>query len=149
MLAKAGTRSRPQALPKASGRWAWLAWLALLAVPLALATPAYRIETVATGLDRPWSLAFLPDGRALLTEGAGRLRLLVPDGDGRLRLQAQALDGLPALYNEGQAGLFEVLPDPDFARNQLLYLSYATGTRQANHLRVVRARLEGGRLQDV
>ena len=150
MLAKAGAWSSSQALLKASGRWAWLALLlGLLASSMTLAAPAYRVETVATGLKRPWSLAFLPDGRALLTEGAGRLRLLVPDGTGRLRLQPEAINGLPELYTEGQAGLFEVLPDPDFARNQLIYLSYATGTRQANHLRVVRARLDGGRLQNV
>lgn len=150
MLAKAGAWSSSQALPKASGRWAWLALLlGLLASSMTLAAPAYRVETVATGLKRPWSLAFLPDGRALLTESAGRLRLLVPDGTGRLRLQPEAINGLPELYTEGQAGLFEVLPDPDFARNQLIYLSYATGTRQANHLRVVRARLDDGRLQDV
>jgi glucose/arabinose dehydrogenase len=121
----------------------------LLGGPLATAAPTYKIETLATGLARPWSLAFLPDGRALLTEGAGRLRLLVPDAQGRLALQAEAIAGLPELYSEGQAGLFEVLPDPDFANNQLLYLSYATGTRQANHLRVIRARLDGMRLQDV
>ncbi|KTT30181.1 PQQ-dependent sugar dehydrogenase [Pseudomonas rhizoryzae] len=121
----------------------------VLGVPLTKAAPAYRIETVATGLARPWSLAFLPDGRALVTEGVGRLRVLVPDDQGRLSLQAEAVSGLPALYSEGQAGLFEVLPDPDFANNQLLYLSYASGTREANHLQVVRARLDGGRLQDV
>ncbi len=150
MLAKAGAWSSSQALPKASGRWTWLALLlGLLASSMTLAAPAYRVETVATGLKRPWSLAFLPDGRALLTEGAGRLRLLVPDGTGRFRLQAEAIIGLPELYTEGQAGLFEVLPDPDFARNQLIYLSYAIGTRQANHLRVVRARLDDRRLQDV
>ena len=150
MVATADACGRPRPLRKASGRWAWFVLLMiLLGGSPAMAAPAYRIETVATGLARPWSLAFLPDGRALLTEGAGRLRLLVPDGQGRLSLQAAAVTGLPELYTEGQAGLFEVLPDPDFANNQLLYLSYASGTRQANHLQVVRARLDGMRLQDV
>ncbi|KUM40055.1 glucose dehydrogenase [Pseudomonas sp. EpS/L25] len=149
-VAKADAWGRPQSLRKASRYWAWLAVLgALLGASLALAAPAYRIETVASGLQRPWSLAFLPDGRALLTEGVGRLRVLVPDGRGRLGLQTEAVSGLPELYSEGQAGLFEVLPDPDFATNRLLYLSYAAGTRQANHLKVMRARLDGTRLQEV
>ena len=124
MVAKADACGRPRPSCKASRYWAgFVLLMVVLGGPLATAAPAYRIETVATGLDRPWSLAFLPDGRALLTEGAGRLRLLVPDGAGRLRLQAEAVSGLPELYTEGQAGLFEVLPDPDFARNQLIYLS--------------------------
>ncbi|WP_295516654.1 PQQ-dependent sugar dehydrogenase [uncultured Pseudomonas sp.] len=123
--------------------------MVVLGGPVATAAPAYRVETVASELERPWSLAFLPDGRALVTEGVGRLRVLLPDGQGRLSLQAEAVSGLPELYNEGQAGLFEVLPDPDFATNRLLYLSYAAGTRQANHLKVMRARLDGTRLQDV
>lgn len=150
MVATADACGRPRPPGKASGRWAWFVLpMILLGGSLATAAPVYRIETVATGLARPWSLAFLPDGRALLTEGAGRLRLLVPDAQGRLNLQAAAVTGLPELYTEGQAGLFEVLPDPDFANNQLLYLSYASGTREANHLQVVRARLDGMRLQDV
>jgi glucose/arabinose dehydrogenase len=113
------------------------------------AATAYRIETVAEGLDHPWSLAFLPDGRALVTERAGRLRLLVPGADGRLRLQAPPVEGLPPVLAQGQSGLFEVLPAPDFAASGRLLLSFAHGTVQANHLRVVAARLDGATLRDL
>lgn len=128
-----------------------------LALPLALSglapAPAqavsYRVDTVAQGLEHPWSLAFLPGGRLLVTERPGRLRLIEPGADGRLTLRATPVAGLPAVLARGQAGLFEVLPHPGFASNGLLYLSYAHGTPEANHLRVVRARFDGTRLLDV
>jgi glucose/arabinose dehydrogenase len=113
------------------------------------AAGGYRTETVAEGLDHPWSLAFLPDGRALVTERAGRLRVLAPAADGRLRLQDAPVAGLPPVLARGQAGLFEVLPAPDFAASGRLLLSFAHGTLQANHLRVVSARLDGATLHDV
>ncbi len=112
----------------------------------AFATQAldYRVETLAKGLEFPWSLAFLPDGRMLVTERAGRLRVIA-DG----KLLPDAIGGLPPIYVSGQAGLFEVLPDPDFARNQLLFLSFAHGNSRANHTRIVRARLDGNALKEV
>lgn len=112
-------------------------------------TPAYRIETVATGLEHPWSLAFLPGGSLLVTERPGRLRLIEPAADGRLQLRPEPVGGVPPVLARGQSGLFDILPDPDFATNQRLWLSFAHGTLAANHLRVVSARLEGRQLQDV
>lgn len=109
----------------------------------------YRVETVATGLEFPWSLAFLPDGRMLVTEGVGLLRVIERSVNGMLVLRAQAVQGVPEVFAQGQAGLFDVLPDPDFIHNGWLYLSFAYGTREANHLRVVRARFDGARLDDV
>jgi glucose/arabinose dehydrogenase len=114
----------------------------------AQATP-YRVQTVAEGLDHPWSLAFLPDGRALVTERAGRLRLLEPAPAGPLRLHPQPVAGLPPVLAQGQAGLFEVLPGPDFASTGRLLLSFAHGSVESNHLRVVSARLAGGALREV
>lgn len=105
----------------------------------------YRIETVTAGLEHPWSLAFLPDGRMLVTERVGRLRLLGKDGS----LDPEPVAGLPEIFVAAQAGLMEVLLDPDFASNQWLYLSYAYGTERANNTRLARARLVDGRLQDV
>lgn len=104
----------------------------------------YRVTTLADDLDHPWSLATLPDGRLLVTERAGRLRVIA---EGRLREQPVA--GLPPVLAEGQGGLFEVLPDADFAQNQTLYLSFAAGTHAANATRVVSARLDGNTLADV
>ena len=124
----------------------WLAWAVTL--PLQAQTAAYRVETVATGLDHPWSLAFLPDGRMLVTERPGRLRLIEPGPDGRPQLRPDPVAGVPPVLSQGQSGLFEVLPDPDFARNRRILLSYAHGQPQANHLRVTAATLEGGRLVD-
>ena len=77
-------------------------------------------ETVARGLVHPWALAFLPDGRMLVTERPGRLRIVGADG-----ALSAPLAGVPAVYARGQGGLLDVAIDPDFARNRLVYLSYA------------------------
>jgi glucose/arabinose dehydrogenase len=98
---------------------------------------------VARGLDHPWSIAWLPDGRALVTELAGRVRVLE---NGRL---SAPLAGVPAVFRRSQGGLFEALPHPRFAQNRLVYLSYAAGTRGSNATRIARARLDGGRLTDL
>lgn len=127
--------------------------LLLTALAMAVSTPAaaqtvgYRIETVATGLVHPWSLAFLPGGGLLVTERPGRLRVIVPGADGRLTLRTAPVAGVPPVLAVGQAGLFDVLLDPDFATNRRLLLSFAHGTREANHLRVVSARFDGQQLQ--
>ena len=110
---------------------------------------AYRIETVATGLVHPWSLAFLPDGRLLVTERPGRLRLIEPGPDGRPALRDEPVAGVPPVLARGQAGLFDVVLDPDFAHNRRLLLSLAHGTPEANHLRVLRAEFDGRQLREV
>jgi glucose/arabinose dehydrogenase len=109
----------------------------------------YRVETVATGLVHPWSLAFLPDGRMLVTERPGRLRLIEPGPDGRPQLRAETVAGVPPVLARGQAGLFDVVLDPDFSNNGLVMLSFAHGKPEANHLRVVRARFDARQLLDV
>ncbi|MDP3521888.1 MAG: PQQ-dependent sugar dehydrogenase [Hydrogenophaga sp.] len=109
----------------------------------------HRIETVATGLVHPWSLAFLPGGRMLVTERPGRLRLIEPGPDGQPRLRPEAVAGVPPVLARGQAGLFDVVLDPDFANNRRLLLSFAHGTPEANHLRVVRAQFDGRQLLEV
>ncbi len=106
----------------------------------------YRVETVASGLEHPWSLAFLPGGRMLVTERPGRLRVIEPATDGRPTLRPEPVAGVPAVMASGQAGLFDVWVDPDFARNGRVLLSFAHGTPQANHLRVVSARFDGRQL---
>ncbi|WP_370662085.1 PQQ-dependent sugar dehydrogenase [Massilia oculi] len=106
----------------------------------------YRIETVAQGLDRPWSLAFLPDGRLLVTEMAGRLVAIGEDG----AKKPIATGGLPPVFQRGGTiGLMDVAIDPAFERNDLLYLTMGHGEEGANGTRLVRARLENDRLEDV
>jgi len=106
----------------------------------------YRVQTVATGLNRPWSIAFLPDGRALVTEMGGRLRAIAANGAS----SEIALEGLPPLFREGSvAGLMEVALDPEFARNGWIYLTLAHGNAGANGTRLVRARLVGDRIEQV
>lgn len=121
----------------------------LLAILLLLSStlPAHaevRYETLADGLGFPWSLAFLPDGTLLVTEREGRLRRI--DRGGRL---SDPLDGVPEVYVAGQGGLFDVVADADFERNQTVYLSYAHGDAGANATRVARARLLGDALVDL
>ncbi len=118
----------------------------LLLLMAAMATPAaaQRVETIASGLDHPWSIAFLPGtAGVLVTERGGRLLLIAPGQ------RPRAIAGVPAVHVAGQGGLFDVALHPDFARNRLLYLSFAHGTAGANATRIVRARLDGARLADV
>lgn len=119
--------------------------LLLLACCSAYAAAAdYRVRTLASGLDHPWSVAELPDGRLLVTERAGRLRL-IENGV----LAAEPVAGVPTVLAEGQAGLFDVLPDRDFASNGLLYLSFAAGSGEANSTNLVRARLDRRKLVEL
>lgn len=96
-----------------------------------------KVETIATGLEFPWGLAFLPDGRMLVTERPGRLNLLSADGRSRT-----PISGLPPLVSTRQGGLLDIALDPAFARNSLIYWSYsepqADGT---NNTAVARGRL--------
>lgn len=78
------------------------------------------VETVARNLQNPWGLAFLPDGRMLVTERPGRLRIVGPDGK-----LSDPVRGLPPIAARGQGGLLDVAPDPNFAQNRLVYLSFA------------------------
>lgn len=108
----------------------------------AAAAQAEQVQVMASGLDHPWSLAFLPGGDVLVTERAGRLWRLAPGG------QKRAISGVPAVRLAGQGGLFDVVLHPKFADNGLIYLSYAAGEKGANFTRVTRARLDGDRLLD-
>lgn len=104
----------------------------------------YRVVTVAEGLERPWSLAFLPNGDLLVTEKPGRLRL-IRDG----ALLDEPIAGVPAVHNVGQGGLLDVVPHPDYDENGWLYLSFARPLDdEASTTAVIRARLEGMTLVD-
>ncbi len=101
-------------------------------------------ETVATGLVNPWAIAFLPDGRALVTERPGRLRVISQSGQ-----LSPPLSGVPAVYASGQGGLLDVALDPQFATNQRIYLSYAEQGAGGAGTAVARARFTDTGLQEV
>jgi glucose/arabinose dehydrogenase len=98
---------------------------------------------VADSLDHPWSLAFLPDGKMLVTERRGQLRII--DG---VKVSAP-LAGVPEVFAKSQGGLFDVVLHPNYENNGWLYLSYAYGDDDANATRLARARLEGNSLVDM
>jgi aldose sugar dehydrogenase len=103
------------------------------------------VETVAEGLEHPWGLAFLPDGRMLVTERPGRLRLVMPGG----KLSAP-LEGVPRVQHAGQGGLLDVKLDPKFPENQRVYVSYAEPAPDGTAgTAVARGRLMDQRLEDV
>ena len=95
-----------------------------------------RTEVVAQGLERPWALAFLPDGRMLVTERPGRLRIVGADGT-----ISAPVRGVPAVYAQGQGGLLDVALDPAFGTNGLVYLSYAEPGTGGAGTAVARGRL--------
>lgn len=101
---------------------------------------AFEVLTVARGLDEPWGFAFLPSGEMLVTERAGRLRIV--SGTGEL---SAPLGGLPEVDDRNQGGLLDVAVDPDFANNALVYLSYSEPrSRGSNSTSVLRGRLLRG-----
>jgi len=112
--------------------------------PAKVVKSGYKVTEIAKGLDHPWSMAFLPDGSMLVTERAGRLRLIKEGA-----LQAQAIGGVPAVHTGSQAGLFDIVLHPNFAQNNIVYLTYAAGTDAANGTQVARARFDGSALQDL
>jgi len=108
---------------------------------------AFDVEEIVALLDHPWSLAFLPDGRVLVTERAGRLRIVTRDGQ-----ISTPVVGLPAVDARGQGGLLDVVLSPDFATDRLIFWSYAEPRHGGeNGTSVARGRLsdDGGRVENV
>jgi len=120
--------------------------ICLLALGVSTSTAAveFRLETFTSGLSLPWSIAFLPDGSALVTELGGQLRRIDSSGQA-----GDAIENIPAVYFAGQGGLFDVLLHPDFGRNGLVYLSYAEGSPRNNGTAIARGKLVGNRLENV
>ena len=104
-----------------------------------------RLVKVVEGLEYPWGLAFLPDGRMLVTERPGRLRIVGKDG----KLVPQAVAGLPQVAVHGQGGLLDVALHPRFTQNDLVYLSYAARGEGGISTEVARGRLSANRLENV
>jgi aldose sugar dehydrogenase len=105
----------------------------------------FRVVILTRGLEHPWCVAFLPDGRKLVTEREGRLRVIGADGT----LAPRAVEGVPEVVTGGQAGLFDVALHPRFAENRVIYLSYAERGEGGAATALMRAKLveEGGTLR--
>jgi glucose/arabinose dehydrogenase len=123
--------------------------LALAAAAASASAQTYRSEehrfsvvTVVNGLSHPWSVAFLPDGRMLITERAGRMRIAANG-----RLDPEPVAGLPQVTPHGQGGLMDVALHPDFARNALVYWSFAARGADGVGTEVARGRLAGNRIE--
>src|SRR5262245_30207080 len=106
---------------------------------------ALSVDTIASNLANPWGLELLPDGRMLVTERPGRLRVVGRDGK-----VSEPLAGVPAVVAEGQGGLLDVALDPEFATNNVIYLSYAeSGAGGTAGTSVARATFGPAGLSDV
>jgi len=108
------------------------------------AEPGILQRDWVTGLENPWGMTWLPDGRALVTERGGKLRIVSKDG----KLGAP-VNGVPTVATIGQGGLLDVSIHPDFARNGYVYLAHSVGTADANMTALSRGRLSGNMLTDV
>lgn len=97
----------------------------------------YHTEVVVSGLAHPWGMDTLPDGRFLVTEREGRLRVVSAEGE----LYESPVSGLPDVWVNAQAGLFEVKLAPDYAESSFIYWTYACGTRDNSSTCLARARL--------
>ncbi len=97
------------------------------------------VQTVASGLVNPWALAFLPDGRMLVTERPGRMRLVTPQGQ-----LSPSLQGVPPVWASGQGGLLDVITDRGFAQNSTVYFCYSERSGNGGRTAVARGRLIDG-----
>ncbi len=123
-------------------------FIALVASIAPAQAQGVKPQTVASGLQNPWAVAFLPDGRFLVTERPGRMRIV--EADGKVN---NPLEGLPEVAAAGQGGLLDVIVDADFATNRTLYFCYSepAAVGNANSTALARATLsaDGVRLADV
>ena len=106
---------------------------------------AFRVATLVTGLENPWSIAFLPDGRMLVTERAGRLRLVSHD----FKLNPKPIDGLPEVVPQGQGGLFDVVLHPQYAQNGWIYWAYNAPGPGGWGTALARGKLQDHRMTEV
>lgn len=118
--------------------------MAAAAGPFSSEQADFQLETVADGLEHPWAIAFLPDGNQLVTERAGRLRL-IRDG----KLVEDPVSGVPSVAANGQGGLLDLLLHPDFEQNRRLFLSYAHRNDDGLTTRVASAEYRDNALEDV
>ena len=104
----------------------------------------FEVEQIGPPMAAPWSLAFLPDGRFLVTEKHGGIRIISRDGGATGRLPG----GPPNVLQKVDNGLLDILLDPDFATNRFVYVAFVEGTEDANRTAIWKARLDGDRLSE-
>jgi glucose/arabinose dehydrogenase len=104
----------------------------------------FNVVTLVEGLQNPWSIAWLPDGRMLVTERPGRLRIIGKD----FRLDPQFVEGLPEIVARGQGGLFDVVLHPSYRDTGWIYISYSGSGEGGYGTELMRAKLDGHRLTD-
>ena len=104
----------------------------------------WRAVTVAQGLRHPWGIAWLPDGRPIITAKHGTLHVLTGG-----RLQQIPLDGLPPVFTGGQGGLLDVALHPNYRRNRLIYFTMSTGTEERNRTTLIRGSFDGHRVRNI
>ena len=98
----------------------------------------YKIDTIATDLNNPWGLTFLPNGDLLVTERDGEIRIVRNNV-----LLEQKINGVPEVYDRGQGGLFEIQLHPNYEDNGWLYIAYAAPKQGGGNTAIMRAKLEG------
>jgi aldose sugar dehydrogenase len=130
-------------------RWILAASVSVLSIAPAAAQQStiygdLKVETIASGLRNPWGLAFLPDGRFLVTERPGQMRLISRDGK-----KSEPLAGVPRVYAVGQGGLLDVVLDRDFAESQTIYFCFAEPMEGGGRTSLARARLRTDKIEDV
>jgi glucose/arabinose dehydrogenase len=125
--------------------WAWLQarFDATGPAPMSSEAHAFAVEEIVDGLESPWSMAFIPDGRIFVVERPGRIRI-VEDG----AMRPEPLAGVPEVFYAGQGGLLDIELHPDFAENRLLYLAYSVASDEGQATRVTRYTLEGDALMN-
>lgn len=104
----------------------------------------FNVHTIVSGLEHPWGMAFLPDGRILVTERPGRLRLIENN-----QLHSNPISGLPSIAAVGQGGLLDIILHPDYKKNGWLYFSYSAVGPDGIGTEVARAKLDGMALKDM
>jgi glucose/arabinose dehydrogenase len=133
---------------------AGVAGLLLMSQPAFSQKPVFKseagniqVETIASGLVNPWGLAFLPDGRMLVTERLGRMRIVTRDGK-----MSPPLAGVPKVFAASQGGLLDVITDRNFAQNRTIYFCYSDPVSGGAQTSLARAVLDAGetpKLDDV
>ncbi len=104
----------------------------------------FKVDTLAKGLSNPWGLAFLPDGKILITERKGEIRIFENE-----KLSEEKIQNVPAVYAKGQGGLLDIQLHPDYKNNGWIYLSYAQPKADSGATTIIRAKLKDNALTEI